>query len=59
MKLVIVEKPSVAVAIVRKNGYYEGNEYIVSWYLGHLIQMPSPDRIDEDRIGGNGTSFEY
>lgn len=39
MKLVIAEKPSVAVAIVRKNGYYEENEYIVSWYLGHLIQM--------------------
>ena len=36
-----------------------GNEYIVFWCLGHLIQMPSPDRIDEDRIGGNGTSFEY
>ena len=54
MKLVIAEKPSVAVTIAkvigartRKNGYYEGNGYIVSWCVGHLIQMASPDKIDE------------
>ena len=51
MKLVIAEKPSVAVTIAkvigartRKNGYYEGNGYIVSWCVGHLIQMASPDK---------------
>lgn len=45
MKLVIAEKPSVAVTIAkaigartRKNGYYEGGGYIVSWCVGHLIQ---------------------
>ena len=49
MKLVIAEKPSVAVTIAkvigartRKNGYYEGGGYIVSWCVGHLIQMESP-----------------
>ena len=54
MKLVIAEKPSVAVTIAkvigartRKNGYYEGNGYIVSWCVGHLIQMASPDKIEE------------
>ena len=54
MKLVIAEKPSVAVTIAkvigartRKNGYYEGNGYIVSWCVGHLIQMASPERHDE------------
>ena len=54
MKLVIAEKPSVAVTIAkvigartRKNGYYEGGGYIVSWCVGHLIQMASPDKIDE------------
>ncbi|MBU5669277.1 DNA topoisomerase 3 [Peptoniphilus sp. MSJ-1] len=54
MKLVIAEKPSVAVSIAkvigaksRKSGYYEGNGYIVSWCVGHLIQMVSPDKIDE------------
>ncbi|GMK80465.1 TPA: hypothetical protein ACKOMY_002379 [Clostridioides difficile] len=53
MKLVIAENPSVAVTIAkvthartRKNGYYEGNGYIVSWCVGHLIQMASPDKID-------------
>ncbi|MDU5925320.1 MAG: DNA topoisomerase III, partial [Finegoldia magna] len=41
MKLVIAEKPSVAVTIAkvigartRKKGYYEGNGYIVSWCVG-------------------------
>ena len=54
MKLVIAEKPSVAVTIAkvigsrtRKNGYYEGNGYNVSWCVGHLIQMASPDKIGE------------
>ena len=54
MKLVVAEKPSVAVSIAkvigartRKNGYYEGNGYIVSWCVGHLIQMANPDKIDE------------
>ena len=54
MKLVIAEKPSVAVTIAkvigartRKNGYYEGKGYIVSWCVGHLIQMASPERHDE------------
>ena len=54
MRLVIAEKPSVAVAIakvtharIRKNGYYEENGYIVSWCVSHLMQMDSPDKIDE------------
>jgi DNA topoisomerase-3 len=54
MKVVIAEKPSVAVSIanviggkVRKNGYYEGNGYIVSWCVGHLIQVASPEVYDK------------
>ncbi len=54
MQLVIAEKPSVAVSIAkvmgannRKNGYYEGNGYIVSWCIGHLIQMASPEQYDD------------
>ena len=49
MKLVICEKPSVAISIAkvigatgRQDGYYEGGGYIVSWCVGHLIQMASP-----------------
>ena len=53
-KLVIAEKPSVAISIAKvigaknkKDGYYEGNGYKVSWCVGHLIQMANPDRYDE------------
>ncbi len=54
MKLVICEKPSVAVSISkvigaskRCDGYYEGNGYRVSWCIGHLIKMANPDAYDE------------
>lgn len=54
MELVIAEKPSVALSISKvigaknkKDGYYEGNGYRVSWCVGHLIQMANPDAYDE------------
>lgn len=54
MKLVIAEKPSVAISIAKvigankkKDGYYEGNGYRMSWCVGHLIQMANPDAYDE------------
>ena len=54
MNLVIAEKPSVALSIAKvigaknkKDGYYEGNGYRVSWCVGHLIQMSNPDSYDE------------
>ena len=44
MQLVIAEKPSVGVALAKalgvtekKDGYIEGNGYIVSWCVGHLV----------------------
>ena len=50
MKLVIAEKPSVARAIApvigantKKNGYTEGNGYIVSWCFGHLVGLQYPN----------------
>ena len=53
MKLVIAEKPSVALTLAKvigantkKDGYCEGNGYIVSWCVGHLIQMSNPDKIN-------------
>ncbi|WP_249526303.1 DNA topoisomerase 3 [Fusobacterium nucleatum] len=52
--LVIAEKPSVTISIAKvigatkkKDGYYEGNGYKVSWCVGHLIQMANPDAYDE------------
>jgi len=54
LKLVIAEKPSVAMSIAkvlgansRKDGYIEGNNYIVSWCVGHLIKMSNPESYDE------------
>ena len=54
MKLVIAEKPSVAISIAKvigangkKDGYYEGNGYRVSWCVGHLVQMANPEAYDE------------
>ena len=53
-KLVIAEKPSVAISIAKvinatnkKDGYYEGNGYRVSWCIGHLIQMANPEEYDK------------
>ena len=54
MKLIIAEKPSVgrtlgAVLGVnnKNNGYLEGNGYIISWCIGHLVGLANPDVYDE------------
>lgn len=54
MKLVIAEKPSVAISIAKVLGantkmqnYYQGNGYLVSWCVGHLIMMSNPDKYDK------------
>ncbi len=46
MTLIIAEKPSLARNIVagigkmtKKNGYYEGNGYVVTWAFGHLFSL--------------------
>jgi len=46
MKLVIAEKPSVGKGLAdvlgakaRRDGYFEGNGYIVSWCIGHLVGL--------------------
>ena len=46
MKLVITEKPSVAKSIAsalgitsRADGYFEGNGYLISWCIGHLVGL--------------------
>ncbi len=53
-KIVIAEKPSVAREIAktlhcfeRGNGYIEGNEYIVTWALGHLVELCEPAHYSE------------
>ena len=46
MKLVICEKPSVGAAVAaalgvtgKKDGYIENGDYIISWCIGHLVQL--------------------
>ncbi len=54
MILVVAEKPSVAQSIAkvlgatsRKDGYLEGNNYIVSWCVGHLVGLADASSYDE------------
>lgn len=52
--LVLAEKPSVGRDIAKVlncrnkgNGYIEGNKYIVTWALGHLVTLAEPDKYDK------------
>lgn len=54
MKLVIAEKPSVAMALAkvvgareRKDGYVEGKKYLVSWCIGHLVALCDASEYDD------------
>ncbi len=54
MKLVLAEKPSVAMSLSkviganqRGDGYMEGNGYFVSWCVGHLVELSQPEAYDE------------
>ena len=52
--LVLAEKPSVARDIARvlkcskkQNGALEGEKYIVTWALGHLVTLADPEEYDK------------
>ena len=54
MKLVITEKPSVAKSISavlgadkRRDGYFEGENFLISWCFGHLAELASAEVYDE------------
>lgn len=51
--LIIAEKPSVGKDIARvmkctksSNGYIEGNNYVVTWAMGHLVTLADPEKYD-------------
>ena len=53
-KLIITEKPSVAQEFARvlhvsgrKNGYLENDQYVITWCVGHLVEMVYPEDYDE------------
>ncbi|WP_034446774.1 DNA topoisomerase III [Butyrivibrio sp. AE2032] len=52
--LIITEKPSVARDFARvlnvsgkQNGYIENDQYVISWCVGHLVEMLYPEAYDE------------
>ena len=54
LKLIIAEKPSVALAIAKalnikgsRDGYIENGEYIISWCVGHLVAAAFPEEYNE------------
>ena len=54
LNLVIAEKPSVAQSIAKvigattkHDGYLEGSGYLVSWCVGHLIELAEPEEYDD------------
>ena len=56
--LVIAEKPSVAADLARalgkipkKGDHYENDEYVISYALGHLVELEMPEDIDRKKYG--------
>lgn len=56
-KLIVAEKPSVAMSYAkvlgatnRQDGYLEGNGYLVSWCVGHLVELAPPNVYDEKYV---------
>ena len=55
MELFIAEKPSVGKAIAAaigatesKNGYMEGHGFMVTWCLGHLVELAMPEDYNKE-----------
>ena len=53
-KVIIAEKPSVAKNIAdsfkiktRRDGYFEGENYLITWAFGHLLQLLDAKDYDE------------
>ena len=64
--VVLAEKPSVGrdIAKVLKcdkkgNGYFEGDKYIVTWALGHLVTHADPETYDEKYKSWRLRRFAY
>ena len=54
-KLLITEKPSVAIEFIKAlkikankyKGYYESEDWVITWCVGHLVTMSYPEKYDE------------
>ena len=56
-KLIVTEKPSVAMSYAkvlgvhgRQDGYLEGNGYLISWCIGHLVELAPPSAYGEQYV---------
>ena len=65
-KVIIAEKPSVAKNIadaynikIRKDGYFEGGDYLVTWAFGHLFQLFDAKDYDENMKGWRMDKFPF
>lgn len=65
-KVIIAEKPSVAKNIAdaykiknRKDGYFEGEDYLITWAFGHLLQLFDAKDYDENMIGWKMEKFPF
>lgn len=64
-KLILAEKPSVAKNIAdatnagRKNGYFEGDDYVITWAFGHLLQLYDAKDYDPEMKTWRMDKFPY
>ena len=65
-KVIIAEKPSVAKNIadaynikIRKDWYFEGDDYLVTWAFGHLFQLFDAKDYDENMKGWRMDKFPF
>ena len=65
-KVIIAEKPSVAKNIAdafkikqRRDGYFEGDDYLVTWAFGHLFQLFDAKDYDENMKGWRMDKFPF
>lgn len=65
-KVIIAEKPSVAKNIadalnvkMRRDGYFEGEEYIITWAFGHLLQLYDAKDYDENMRSWRMDKFPF
>ena len=59
-QLVVSEKPSVAMSYAkvlgatnRQDGYLEGSGYLISWCVGHLVELAPPSAYGEQYVKWN------
>ena len=65
-KVIIAEKPSVAKNIAdalnikkRKDGYFEGEGFYITWAFGHLLQLYDAKDYDENMKGWRMEKFPF